>query len=80
MELPNLRSLRLRRLLTQDELASATGLTKASISRLENGVTKARISTVRRLLHALDVDLDDLIHSATAQPKASESRKENAPR
>ncbi len=60
MELPNLRTVRTQRLLTQDDLAAATGMTKASISRLETGATKARISTVRKLLKALDVELEDL--------------------
>ncbi len=61
VELPNLRSVRLRRLLTQRELAKIAGLTTASVNRIENGTTKARISTVRRLAQALDVDPEDLL-------------------
>jgi transcriptional regulator with XRE-family HTH domain len=60
MELPNLRHIRRRRLLTQSELADLSGLTTASISRIETGDTKARISTVRKICVALGVTVDDL--------------------
>ncbi len=66
MELPGLRATRLRRLMTQEDLAAATGMTKASISRLEIGATKARVSTVRRLTAALSVESDQL--TATSEP------------
>ncbi len=66
MELPGLRATRLRRLMTQDDLADATGMTKASISRLETGATKARVSTVRRLIAALSVESDQL--TTTSEP------------
>ena len=78
MEVPNLRTIRLRRLLTQDDLASKTGMTKASISRLETGATKARISTVRKLLSALDVDLDDLTATSLSTPQSEYTSKEHA--
>jgi transcriptional regulator with XRE-family HTH domain len=61
MELPGLRSARLYRLLTQAELAKRVKMTTASISRIETGATKARISTVRRLAKALDVDPESLL-------------------
>ena len=80
MEVPNLRAVRLRRLLTQDDLAAKTGMTKASISRLETGATKARISTVRKLLAALDVGLDDLTAIASSTPNSEHTRKEHASR
>lgn len=53
----------MRRLLTQTELAVRAGLTTASVSRIETGTNKARISTVRKLAEALDVDPDDLLAS-----------------
>lgn len=56
MDLPNLRTTRLQRLLTQRELAARAQLTMASISRIETGATKARISTVHKLAAALDVN------------------------
>jgi len=61
MELPGLRAFRLRRLLTQADLASRVNMTPASISRIETGATKARISTVRRIAEALDADPGDLL-------------------
>lgn len=56
MELPGLRAVRLSRLLTQDELAVKVEMTKATISRLEAGLTRGRISTVRKLAKALEVE------------------------
>lgn len=61
MELPGLRAVRLRRLLTQADLAARVNMTPASISRIETGQTKARISTVRRLAEALDADPGELL-------------------
>lgn len=53
--LPCLRSVRESRLLTATELARQIGVTKATLSRLENGVTRARLPTIRSLATALDV-------------------------
>lgn len=63
----------MRRLLTQRELAALAGLTAASVNRIETGTTKARISTVRRLAAALNVDPDALL--ATNEPSPSSHRK-----
>ncbi len=74
MELSNLRAVRLQRLLTQAELANRAGLTPASISRLETGETKARISTVRKLAAALEVSADALTgHTTTDTTKEKRS-------
>jgi transcriptional regulator with XRE-family HTH domain len=64
MDLPNLRAVRLHRLLTQADLAKLVGMTTASISRLETGNSRARISTVRRLAAALNVRADELLRSS----------------
>jgi len=61
MELPKLRAIRRQQLLTQQELAELAGLTTASVSRIETGTTKARISTVRKLAAALEVDPSALL-------------------
>jgi transcriptional regulator with XRE-family HTH domain len=58
--LPSLRRLRLKRLITQADLAEMTGLTKATLSRIENG-QPARISTIRKLSVALRVEPDELM-------------------
>jgi transcriptional regulator with XRE-family HTH domain len=69
MELPGLRAARLRRLLTQRELAATAGLTQATVQRIETGQQRARISTVRRLAEALGVDPRELIGSQNIEQK-----------
>ena len=64
VELPNLRRVRERRLLTQRELATRAGLTQATVLRIERGTTRARISTVRRLADALGVRAKELMGDA----------------
>lgn len=61
MHLPNLRRTRVRRLLTQKELGALVGMTTPALSRLENGHTAARFSTIRKLAAALGVEPDELI-------------------
>lgn len=61
MKLPGLRAVRERRLLTQAELAERAGITRAAISRIETGQSDARISSVRKLVQALNVDPADLM-------------------
>ena len=76
MELPGLREVRIRRLMTQAQLAMRVGMTPASISRIETGRSKARISTVRRLTDALNIDPRDLLFpqepATTKRTKGSE--------
>jgi transcriptional regulator with XRE-family HTH domain len=40
---------------SQETLARRAGLSELSLSRLERGITKARISTIRKLADALSV-------------------------
>jgi transcriptional regulator with XRE-family HTH domain len=61
MELKGLRLIRTRALLTQVELAGKVGMSEPAINRLERGLTKARISTVRRLILALNTSLEALL-------------------
>ena len=61
MDLPNLGPVRMRKLLTQRELAAKAGVTQATVALLERGRTKARISTVRKLAAALAVDAAELV-------------------
>ena len=63
MEVPNLRQVRERRLLTQADLAERSGVAETTINRLENGHHQARISTVRKLAEALGVDPAELMES-----------------
>ncbi len=54
-----LKQWRLARLLTQQELAGRAGISVAAIGRIEGG-QPARISTVRKLLRALDMSMRDI--------------------
>ena len=56
-----LRRLRLERALTQMELSGMTGLSVDAISRLENELRSAQVSTVRRLAQALGVEPRELL-------------------
>jgi transcriptional regulator with XRE-family HTH domain len=51
----NVRSVRLERGWTQEDLAHATGLASVQVSRIERGVREVRLTTLLRLLDALDV-------------------------
>jgi transcriptional regulator with XRE-family HTH domain len=55
LSLPALRSVRERRGLSQEELAERAGLTRAAVSNLETGATRARSSSAYRLAEALKV-------------------------
>lgn len=55
-----LRELRLRRLLTQEDLAKKSGVGVTTIIRVEAG-REGRISTLRRLAAALDVSPEELL-------------------
>jgi transcriptional regulator with XRE-family HTH domain len=59
--LRGLREAREKVLLTQDELAATSGVTVSTISRLENGLQAARISTIRKLAAAVTANADELI-------------------
>jgi transcriptional regulator with XRE-family HTH domain len=56
-----LKEARLRRLLTQAELAELAGMTESTINRLEQGLQAPRISSIRKLATALDVPAEELI-------------------
>lgn len=61
MELPNLRKVRERKLITQAELGARSGVAETTINRIENGRNEARISTVRKLAEALGVEPSELM-------------------
>ncbi len=56
-----LRTARMGQLVTQEDLAKRTGISEATISRLENGLQSARISTIRKLALALGVPAPDIM-------------------
>ncbi|MGH2969023.1 MAG: helix-turn-helix domain-containing protein [Solirubrobacteraceae bacterium] len=56
-----LRRLRKEAGLTQEQLGARCGMDLAAVSRLERGLKDARLSTIVRLAHALDVTPASLI-------------------
>jgi transcriptional regulator with XRE-family HTH domain len=57
---PGLRAARLRRLLTQAQLAERAGVAVSTLSRLEQGHGPAELATVLRLAEALGVEPREL--------------------
>ncbi len=51
-----LREARVRRLLTQEELAEKAGVSPSTIVNIERAQTVPHFRTIRKLAHALDVD------------------------
>ena len=56
MELPHLRGLRQRAVLSQEQLAERSGVARDTISKLETGRRKAYPTTVRKLAAGLEVE------------------------
>ena len=56
MELPHLRGLRQRAILSQEQLAERSGVARDTISKLETGRRKAYPTTVRKLAAGLEVE------------------------
>ena len=56
-----LREWRLAKVMTQAELSRLSGVTEATISRIESGQHEARISTVRKLAAALEIEPQALV-------------------
>jgi transcriptional regulator with XRE-family HTH domain len=59
--LANLKPIRERRALSQDDLAKLSGVAQRSLSEIERGLRPARPSTLRKIARALNVDPADLI-------------------
>jgi transcriptional regulator with XRE-family HTH domain len=56
-----LRDLRVRRALTQEELADKADLGTNTVARLERNETEPHMSTLRKLAKALDIDPAELV-------------------
>ncbi len=56
MDLPWLRDLRRRAIMSQEELATKSGVARDTISKLETGRRRAYPSTIRKLAVGLDVE------------------------
>lgn len=57
----NVRAARLAQGWTQEDLAAKTGLSSVQISRVERGVREVRLTTVLRLLKALEASPAELL-------------------
>lgn len=57
----NVRAARKAKGWTQEELAHESGLTPVQVSRIERGVREIRLTTLVRLLTALDVSPNKLL-------------------
>lgn len=64
-----LRSLRLRKGWSQQNLANKIGTSQSHIARIERGTENVTIQTCRRLATALEVDLTCLNHALLEQEK-----------
>jgi len=58
---PRLRLIRKQRRITLTDLASDTGISKSTLSRLENGQRRPTLELLLALSHAYRVPLDDLV-------------------
>lgn len=56
MDLPHLRGMRRRAILSQEQLAERSGVARDTISKLETGRRKAYPVTVRKLAAGLEVE------------------------
>lgn len=57
----NVRAARRARGWTQEDLSAATGLAVVQVSRIERGVREIRLTTVVRLIAALELAPNDLL-------------------
>ena len=63
----NVRAARLSRGWTQEDLAAHTGLTSVQISRVERGKREIRLTTLVKLLSALDVPPQQLLEGVASK-------------
>lgn len=56
MEIPHLRGLRQRAVLSQEQLAERSGVARDTISKLETGRRKAYPTTIRKLAAGLEIE------------------------
>jgi transcriptional regulator with XRE-family HTH domain len=63
VNMERLKELRKLRALSQQELAEAAGIGRATLSRIERGETGAHGRTLRRLANALGVGVEELVRA-----------------
>ena len=78
MDLPHLRGLRQRAVLSQEQLAEKSGVARDTISKLETGRRKAYPTTVQKLAAGLEVEPQVLfgrVEYSQAEPSKISSEK-----
>ncbi|MDP1697907.1 MAG: helix-turn-helix transcriptional regulator [Xanthomonadaceae bacterium] len=69
-----LRTLRLRKGLSQQQLANAIGTSQPHIARIEGGADNLNIDTCRRIGRVLEVDMNSLDHALRQQQKINKAK------
>jgi transcriptional regulator with XRE-family HTH domain len=64
----NIRAIRLKLSLTQQQLADQCSLTKGMISKVENGVVVPAVATLTKIAQAMHVKVSDLIEAKDQTP------------
>ncbi|MDP8951673.1 MAG: helix-turn-helix domain-containing protein [Actinomycetota bacterium] len=84
MDLPHLRDLRRRAVMSQEQLAEKSGVARDTISKLETGRRKAYPTTIRKLAAGLNTAPQMLVggveYLEPEQAKGSEEGTEKEPR
>jgi transcriptional regulator with XRE-family HTH domain len=62
----NLRAERARRQFTLADLSDRTGISRATLSRFENGTQQPRLDQITAIAKALGVDMADLLPDSSA--------------
>jgi transcriptional regulator with XRE-family HTH domain len=78
LDLPHLRGLRQRAVLSQEQLAEKSGVARDTISKLETGRRKAYPTTIRKLAASLDVEPQMLlggVEYTEAEPEEGSSEE-----
>jgi len=69
-----LRTLRMRKGLSQLQLATAIGTSQPHIARIEGGADNLNIDTCRRIASVLEVDMNSLDQALRQQQKITEAK------
>lgn len=72
-----IRELRLRKNITQFELANELGLTQGIVSSWENGRNKPTLNTAQKLANVLSCSLDELFGEVDPQENHESEKKES---
>lgn len=67
-----IKALRKEKDLTLDQLAQMTGVAKATLSRIENGIVGGNLATLKKIASALHISLDELITEGSTEMKIEE--------